>query len=204
MRHLNNERGIALVTSLLLTLISLAIVMAVIYMVTIGTQVSGIQKRYKSSLEASYGGTEIFTNIVIQKSFYDPLHEPDLLVTKAFNDYMGCFQTKLKYPRSEWLTGGCTAAELSLVPSDTPDVTFTLNGATPSQPNYTVFAKIVDTSEGNTDTSGIDYIDTGTGVAYNSPGVSPPHITYLYRIEVQGQKQTDTKEKANLSVLYAF
>lgn len=206
MRFLRNEKGIALVTSLLLTLISLAIVMAVIYLVTQGVQVSASHKRYKNYLEASYGGVETFTKIIIPAAFQSTAGAPDLtalligsLSGSAFSNY-NCFQDKLNKERTDW--GSCSANALTLDPSNTPDITFTLQGP-PLQPNYTVFAKIVDTNPGNSDTSGED-LEAGSGVAYTGSGVSPMHIPATYRIEVQGQKQTNTRERARLTVLYAY
>jgi len=48
MNRLNNNKGVALVTALMLTLISLTIVMALMYMITQGTTVSASYKRYKN------------------------------------------------------------------------------------------------------------------------------------------------------------
>ena len=65
MKHLKDNSGIALITSLMFTLISLTIVMALLYMVTQSTRVSGANKRYKTALEASYGGSELFTKDIL-------------------------------------------------------------------------------------------------------------------------------------------
>jgi hypothetical protein len=54
-----NENGIALVMVLILSAIVLAIIAGLIYMITSTTQISGMQKRYKTALEASIGGAEI-------------------------------------------------------------------------------------------------------------------------------------------------
>jgi hypothetical protein len=113
-----------------------------------------------------------------------------------------CFTTKLTNITTNW--GGCS---FSLDPTQTPDITFTLAaaGGTP----YNVVAKIVDTTAGNTDTSGINLI--GFGVVEGGGGssiITPQQRPYMYRIEVQGQRQgtttTDTTERANLSLLYAY
>ena len=55
----SNERGIALVMVLILSAIALAIMAALIYMITVGTQASGMQKRYRTALEAGKGGADI-------------------------------------------------------------------------------------------------------------------------------------------------
>ncbi len=57
------ERGIALITTLLLGLIALVIIAALMFMLITGTQVSGIGKRYSGALEAAKGASEY----IIQK-----------------------------------------------------------------------------------------------------------------------------------------
>jgi len=65
MTRIRNNKGVALVTSLMLTLISLTIIMALMYMITQSTQVSGASKRYKTALDAGYGGSELFTKDIL-------------------------------------------------------------------------------------------------------------------------------------------
>ncbi len=57
------ERGIALITTLLLGLIALVIIAALMFMLVTGTQISGISKRYSGALEAAKGASEY----IIQK-----------------------------------------------------------------------------------------------------------------------------------------
>ena len=61
---LSNEKGIALVMILILSAIALAIMAGLIYMITAGTQISGMQKRYKTALEAGKGGTDITYQLI--------------------------------------------------------------------------------------------------------------------------------------------
>src|SRR5512138_531570 len=69
MKKLQNQDGIALITALMFTLISLGMIMALLYYVLAGTRMSGAQKRYRNALEASYGGTEFITKAVIPRLF---------------------------------------------------------------------------------------------------------------------------------------
>ena len=69
MKLLCNQKGIALVTSLMLTLISLTLVMFLMYMITSSVKLSGANKRYKTALEASYGGVDIVANEVMPQLF---------------------------------------------------------------------------------------------------------------------------------------
>ncbi len=68
MKRLNNERGVALVMALILTLIILAAVSALLYLVTQGTMMSGYQKRYQTALEAAKGGMELATKEIISRT----------------------------------------------------------------------------------------------------------------------------------------
>ena len=66
MQTLRNENGVALVTALMLTLIALTITMALLYMVISSTKMSGAQKRYKTSREASYAAaTELYPKDIL-------------------------------------------------------------------------------------------------------------------------------------------
>ncbi len=55
---MKSERGIALITTLLLGLIALVLVGTLLYVLTTGTKISGIEKRYSVALEAAKGAAE--------------------------------------------------------------------------------------------------------------------------------------------------
>lgn len=212
MKALRNENGIALVTSLMLTLISLAIIMALLYMITAGTQLSGMQKRYSTAMEASYGATEIVTKDIIPFVFRDIASATlsnDLTTTYnvagnslnlTLSTTQACFEAKIQGidPTSGLWPPNC---DLASSPVSNPDLTMQLpsqNGQSP----YTIYSKIVSTKLGNSDTSGLNLI--GSGVAEASNIVYPQSQPFLYKVEIQGQKQGDTSISANLEVLYAY
>ena len=64
MRRVKNERGMALAMVLVFSVICLAVMAALIYMVTSSTRFSGGQKRYYSALEAAKGGAEIVYQVI--------------------------------------------------------------------------------------------------------------------------------------------
>jgi hypothetical protein len=102
-------------------------------------------------------------------------------------------------------TAGWGSLSKTVNPKDAPDLTFTLKGMN-SAGDFKVFTKIVDTvaGVGLIDSSGIDYLDAGIGVAGTSSSTSTPRTPNIYSIEVQGEKAVNPKEKASLSVLYAY
>ena len=220
MKHLTDNKGIALVTSLMLTLISLTIVMYLFLMVTSGAKISGANKRYRSALEASYGGTDIIMKEVIPKIFTTTLSSnltnPSValngLYPTSFNFTTGtdaCIMDKLTKPSSQWGTGCSTSSD----PKILPDFSLRLNSA--STDTYTVYTKIVESvcsdkrpyptgKCSGSDLSGYDLLDGGQGTASGSSGVTPQSMPATYRIEIVGEKTNNSKEKSHLSVLYAY
>jgi hypothetical protein len=201
---LQNEEGIALVTALMLTLISMAIILALFYMMTLGIRASGAQKRYKTSLEASHGGAELSLKEIVPTIMRN--YSSATLVAQMQADYAGiglqvntsqaCLQAKLSRSSQSWPA----ACSRSLAPKQSPDLSFTLQAATGDP--FTVYTKIVDTVKGNTDVSGLQL--EGGGVAESSPVLTPQHYPYIYRLEVQGERSSNATEQANISALYAY
>ncbi|HBG08252.1 MAG: hypothetical protein A2075_06740 [Geobacteraceae bacterium GWC2_58_44] len=205
MKAISNERGVALVTALMLTLVTLGIVMALLYYVTMGTKITASQKRYKNVLEASHGGADVFTKEVIPKLF------DGYSTSKLIDNFSGiklalgnsaCLNQKLTLPTASW-GAACGANAKKLDAKLSPDASFTLKGM-PTQPGFNVFTKIVDTVPGNSDKSGFELLDSAAGVSGVNSGVAPKHVPAVYRIEVQGEKEINPQEKANLTVLYAY
>ena len=202
MKIIRNQRGIALITALLLTFLAMVIIIALLYIVNQGTKVSAANKRYKSALEASYGGAEVFTKMLIPQMMgsSDLVDVTSLLGVAPTLGDAACYKDKLEKPPAKWTN--CAASAKLVDPKDTFDARFTLRGQ-PGQPNFNVFAKIVDTQPGNSDTSGLE-LDSAAGVSSGASGVSPQHIPATYRVEVQGERATNPQEKGALSVLYVY
>jgi hypothetical protein len=206
-KYIKNNDGIALVTSLLLTMISLVIVMAVMYMITQSVQRSGMYSRYKTALEASYGGTDIIMKEIVPeilKIYNDPALKT--LIEAQFNPSIGlvltsdaaCFQSKLVDDTKQWIIK-CAPESLSLNPKSATDLTFRLQAINGSP--YTVYSKVVDTITGNTDRSGLQL--EGAGVAESQSVLNPTPIPYIYRLEIQAERSTNAIEQGNMSVVYA-
>jgi hypothetical protein len=201
---INNKKGVALVTALMLTLISMGIIMALLTMITAGTKLTGAQKRYRTAMEAAHGGSEVAIKDIIPLILRN--YSTSTLITQLQTDFssiglqvatnQACLQAKLSKSSSQW-PAGCSSA---MSPKQSPDMSFTLQ-ATAGDP-YRVYAKIVDTVSGNSDLSGLQL--EGAGVAESSPVLTPQHFPYLYRVEVQGERSANAREQANISALYAY
>ena len=234
MKRLNNERGIALVTALLLTLISLTFVMAVLYMLTQGIRTTTSTKHYANALEATYGGVDLFTKDVLPKMLTMTLAPAftsgsitslypaglKMTVTPTFN---ACMMAKLTLTpglnNATWLGAGCTADNVSsditlltatnaaLQPINA-DMTFTFPSTTGSS-SYTVYSKIVDTVIGNTDTSayamGGLLIGAGVGRGGTSVGGGNTAATKIpYLFTVEVQGQAATNPQETTRVTLLY
>ncbi|WP_246043762.1 pilus assembly protein PilX [Geomonas edaphica] len=192
-------------TALMLTALSLVIAVALLTMITAGTQVSASQKRYHSSLSAARGAVDLFTQELMPRLF-----QPETTIVDLEREFSGielhvkldaCLRQKLTLSPGSWTA--CSAAQASNDPAAAPDVSFRLAGL-PAARGFTVTTKIVDTVPGNTDRSGYDLLDAGGAVAAQDEVVRPQHVPAMYHLGVQGSREGQTRERARLSVLYAY
>lgn len=206
-----NDCGIALVMVLVLSAIALAIMAGLIFMITSGTQVSGIQKRYKTSLDAGMGGADVAYRFIalrgdqtLQDTFYSDLNTK-LAGTFAYSSSLGsCTGTaaagtsytglaaKLNTSKTSWVS--CDSS-LTVGPSNY-DMKFDLGYL----PTYRVYAKIVDTVEGN---SGPDEGLINTGVVKENTSQGKP-LSFLYTVEVDSENLSNPAERSKLSILYQY
>lgn len=213
-----NEKGIALVMVLILAAISLSIMTALIYMLVGGTKTSGIQKRYKTALEAGIGGSEVTYQLVSlrgqatdQASFITSLNalglnasittpagctRSGLAACSTYAVYTG-LAAKLNLPTSCW-TGCDTSITITPGTNTTYDMQFDLGTTT----TYRVYAKIVDTVEGNS--GGDEGLIKGGVVSSNSGEVTVQSVPYLYTIEIDAENPNNVDERAKVSVLYQY
>src|SRR6185369_9447131 len=126
--------------------------------------------------------------------------------------FITCFNQKIGSPTALWTACGGTQAT-TLVPSQSPDMTFILKAAN-DPAGFKVYAKITDTRCGgdtaagqpctNSDGSSIIDLDTGGGVASATGTVTPQHRPAYYRLEVQSERANNPKEKSEFSVYYGY
>jgi hypothetical protein len=202
MRTLDNK-GMALVTALMLTLITLVMIMGLMFVITNNLKSGGATKTYRNVTEAAYGGSDLIMQDIIPRLMTPTLSD----MTNISGEYSGiglnfgnsaCVTTKLNKSRSDW--GACSNTLNSKVQ---PDVTFNLSASTGQ--SFTVYSKIVDTSPG------IPYIPTppgglliGGGVAESSAGTTTNLAHYIYRIEITGERTSNPLERSHLSILYEY
>ena len=225
-----NEKGIALIMVLIFSMIALAMVSAMIFMITQGTVISGAQKFYSTAEEASTGAAELSTLYLSTRGTFnlvgvgialgcncgDPLITTDNNDLQAggtmvpFHQHRTCRCDKLCNSTADWAASGVAwscdedsaiaGLQVGMNPKTNPDFSFQLG-------NFTLFTKIVDTVRGNSDVGSIVASGElgGSSVSAGAAGlITPPHSPYLYRMEVQAEATANPRELSKISVLYAY
>lgn len=209
--HNKKNQGVALISALIVISISAGIFAAIMYFTVTGSEISGIQRKYQSSKEASIGALDIMTKDILPKvitgaalsSVVSGLTTyPDIIPAITANSAKDtCFQAKLTTLTGSWPGGTCDSGTDPTVNSD---IVFNLKGVAGSTRPFVVSVKIIDTVPGNSDKSGT-VLELGTGTVDNAAGViSVQHFPYLYTLMTDARPQNSTTERANIEVLYAY
>lgn len=204
MRSLNNK-GMALITALMLTMITMVIIMGIMSMISANAKRSAAQKTYRNVVEASYGGADVVMQDLLPRLFSNISTSIIRADYSSLNMQLGssaCLRQKMLYSSAGWTA--CSAVNID--PKSQPDMTFKLSGESgKSATSFTVNAKIVDT------TPGVPFPPQpvggqllGGGVTDSSAGSTLSLQHYVYRIEVAGERTINPIEKSNLSVLYEY
>ena len=217
-----SERGVVLLMVLILSAVGLAIMAALLYLVLTGTQTSGMQKRYRTALEAGVAGSDVMIQLMATKgdtSSFTSLSPYSAVSTTACTGtslytgqtYSG-FTAKLM--TSSTGSGGWSPGCNTAIKTDSSSYDLKFSIGTNPNPVYNVYAKVVDTVEGNTSgstsNSGGNYLVT-TGVVYGGGGgggageVTVRAIPYQYTVEMDVENASSAvKERAKLQVLYQY
>lgn len=189
MRRRNGESGIALVVVMVLAAVALAITGGLMYMLARSGYLSGMQKQYKTALEAGVGGADVAFQVIASGGTLSAS-----AIGLTYNDPAD-MDTKLRKRTAEWGTGLDNSMTIDPAAPASYDMTFDLAA-------YRVYSKIVDTVPGNSATDlglqnkGVTSAGTGELVVMSTP--------YLYTIEVLAQRRNNPSERAKLSVLYEY
>jgi len=207
-----DETGVALILVLVIVVISAGLLAAIMYYALTGSEISGLQRKYQTSKEASLGAIEIFTKDIVPSV----LRDQSLGLSGIVGDLTqgvgivnsvtavssnACFWSKLNSPSASW-SAGCVDPT-NPDPGSGTDITFKLRSASGSSRPFEVDLKIIDTVRGNSDMSGVSLVTAGV-VESAASTISTRHFPYLYTIEVQGQPENSTTERANFEILYAY
>ncbi len=224
----SNQRGVALVMVLILSVVSLGIMAGLVYMLTTSVKVTGIQQRYKTALEAAEAGGWITMQVldfrgdqVYQNTFLDKLNalalNGDIRTDDtcfggedpATHEPYRKFATKALVNQPLW-SPACNSSPINPNPVQpyflidilepvTYDMTFDIG----TYPVYKIFSKVADTVTGNT-APGLNKFLRRSGVVSNTGEIPTPTKPYLYYIEVHAERTDQRMEKADISILYEY
>ncbi len=202
MKQLNN-RGVALLTALMMTVIMLSIILGVMYLIDRSIKGTAAHKTYRNTVEASYGGADLVAREIIPQLFNNistSILSVGLNSIHANFASSACLRKKLDFAKESW---GAIGPECNSIvkPSINPDVKFELSGLKGQA--FTVYTKIVDTTPGVPYAAGGSQL-VGGGVTESSAGSTLKLDHYVYRIEVSAESKDKSAEKSNVSVLYEY
>ncbi|MFA5616580.1 MAG: hypothetical protein WDK95_06955 [Syntrophorhabdaceae bacterium] len=205
------KKGVALVSALIVVSVAAGIFAAVMYFALTGTEISGLQRKYHSSKEASLGAIDVLTKDLLPRvlggttlsaavaSLFKPAAVLPAITADAAKDT--CFTDKLTKSTSAWPGGTCDSGT---DPTVNPDIVFNLKGKADQTKPYVVNMKIIDTVSGNSDKTGV-VLDLGSGVVDDASAlIRIQHFPFLYTIVTDARQQGSTTERANIEVLYAY
>lgn len=205
------NRGVALVSALIVVSVAAGIFGAVMYYAMTGTELSGLQRKYQSSKEASLGAIDILTKDILPRvmsgsdlsgavtGMANPSDILSAIQADAGKD--ACFRAKLTGVTSTWPGGTCDSGSDATI---NPDIVFNLKSTSTSTRPFVVNMKIVDTVTGNSDKTGT-ILETASGVVDDASSIIKiQHFPFLYTIMTDARPQNSTTERANIEVLYAY
>ena len=182
-----SERGVALILVLVLSAIGLIVMTTVLYVITMGTQISGSEKRYRTAHEAALGCIDVMRKI-IQDQAESTINQ----VTIGYPN--GTFLAKLN---ASSLTTYNTLVSINTDSSLTYDITVDVGN-----PAYRCYAKMVQKQQGNTN-KGYKKVRTKTGVVPADPGMGLKNYTY-YTFTILAQKAINPDERIKLDLVHIF
>lgn len=143
---IQNQKGIALIATLMLVVLGFAVVAILFRLSTQETKLARLEQGYTTALDAAKGATDFFIFTVQNGSAL--LTPPAPPFGATFNQ-INCLKAKMTSATSAWNGAGCqqtltttAPSAISSDPTDSPDITFQL--MTPSA--YTVNVKVIDTT----------------------------------------------------------
>lgn len=193
--QLRNERGIALVTTLMLLVLGFAVVVTLLRLVTTETKLTRLEQSYTTALDASKAGTDLFI-FLVQNGLSAPPNPG--VGTNPFGSSANshCLHVKMNNPtaswygQAEWTGNACPSLASGLAtnpdPTDQPDIKLTLS-------NYNVSLRVVDTTL------------TAASTVTPAPPILPPCYNgcSFYTVTVRAQAPA-TGEHADITFLYRY
>ena len=207
MRIIKNEKGEALILVLFFSLIASLMILAVLYVIMRGTTISGMQKRYQTSLDAANAGVSVYKRFLTDGSY--SVTDPMIGGTGTWTANptpTTCLYKKLYFSYSTPWTPECNAAQMSMDAETSPDMTLHIKGEGPN--TYEVYQKIVDSRRGLTPQRPPG-VEVANGVAYGGEtGITlEPQAYFFYAVEIKAvehRANAPEREVSRISFDYAW
>jgi len=190
MNPIRNQKGLALVATLLMCILAFGVVAILFRLATQETKLAHLEQGYTAALDAAKAGTDLFIYMIENNLMPNPPQPlspysgpPNPFGTSNLNGQ--CLQVKMTNSTSSWSTnaawGGCPsqANATSTNPAVGPDVTLTM-------PNCTVYVKLID-----------NYLTQATGAAPCQNGC------YYYTVVARAQA-SGSSEHADIYFVYRY
>jgi hypothetical protein len=209
------ERGAVLLVVIVLSAIVLAVMTTLIYMIMVGTQISGIEKRYRTAHDAAFGGWAVIGQLLATRGSNANVNifKANLAgLSPTVTDDAGCTGTtddgnlksgiaaKMLTRSTTWSAPCGSSLTIDPKTASTADFTMKLGSGT----TYNVYGKIANTFSGNTAGGGGSDL-RGKGVVASASGeIAVMPMPYLYTIEIDAENANNPSERAKLSILYQY
>jgi hypothetical protein len=197
---IRNQKGIALVVTLMLLVLGFAVVATLFRLSTQETKLARLEQGYTTELDAAKAGTDLFIQMVefSQGGSTQVGNGPQNLGSASYLNGT-CLTVKMSNPTSLWTAAGgwagcpTQAQATSPFPTDSTNTANYYSDTTLSLGNYTVYAKLIDTFQ------------------TTSPGGNCPNGTYCpctkgcYYYTVLTRAQTlGSNEHADIQFIYRY
>lgn len=187
-----SERGVALILVLVLSTIALMVMTMVLYVLTMGTQMSGSEKRYRTAHEATLGGIEVIRKIIKEQQMVNNIGP--VVIT-----YTGTFAAKMASAdlAKEGLPSSQTDVAIDPANVNTYDLYVDIGN-----PTYRVYAKITQRQAGNTEKS-YKNVRIAPGVVPAEQGMRQYNFNY-YTFTILTQGLTNSRERVRMDLVNVF
>ena len=188
-KRLGSELGVALILVLVLSAVGLVIMTTVLYVIFMGTQLSGSEKRYRTAHDAALGGIDVMRKIVQDQG---AITIPG--VTIVYQPSQAAFTTKLN---ADSLAAYDTSVSIDPNNTATYDLYVELGS-----PAYRVYAKLTQRRPGSTE-KGYKRVRTKTGVVMKKDLGGASNFSF-YTFTVLAQKVVNPSERVRMDLVHIF
>jgi len=203
---IRNQKGIALVVTLMLLVLGFAVVAALFRLSTQETKLARLEQSYTTELDAAKAGTDLFIQMVeFSQGGSAPGgvgNGPAPPAGLGIANYLtgACLTVKMSQPTSLWTgTGGWAgcptqAQATSPFPTDSTNTANYYSDTTLTMGNYTVYAKLIDTFQTT---------QPGGGPCPNGTYCPCTKGCYYYTVLTRAQTQ-GSNEHADIQFVYRY